>query len=107
MKRTLFALFAVALLLCTSPLFAFCRTCGDDSICHGSPGSGTFCQQHIDYCTETGGCVGFADNADLSSDYAVASVEVKRPSAPAERTAPADARVATASLAPSTQSSTR
>lgn len=81
MKRFV-RLFAVALLLLVvaTPSFAFCRYCGDDSICHRDPEAGGTCMQSIDFCTfNSGACARSAERATLLDQFSIASVEVTHP----------------------------
>src|SRR5690349_2895892 len=74
------------LLLAATPSFALpCFTCSDIDVfgCDSTPGSGTRCRFHIDYCeTITApNCTGFTDQAETPTlaDWSVASVEITRP----------------------------
>jgi hypothetical protein len=76
-----YSLFALVLVALSSPMFAFCTSCGDDSACYWTPDSGTRCIEHFDYCEEYySGCTGVAGESTLSDQLVVASIEVATPS---------------------------
>jgi hypothetical protein len=97
MKLLRISLVCTLLLLAATPSFALgCTTCvdGDPYGCDSTPGSGTRCLFHIDYCeNRSASCNGLAEQtADVPTlaDWTVASIEVSRP---------ADAQVANAQTA--------
>lgn len=72
----------VALVLCAlgSPAFAFfCTSCGPEGYCEVTPGSGTRCLEHIDYCEDFSASCNAAAAQSLAEQLTVASVEVTTP----------------------------
>ena len=75
-----YSLFALVLVALSSPMFAFCTSCGPDFACYWTPDSGTRCLEHIDYCEEfSSSCTGLVDEGTLADQFAVAAVEVVTP----------------------------
>jgi hypothetical protein len=75
-----YSLFALVLVALSSPMFAFCTSCGPDFACEWTPDSGTHCIEHIDYCEDFfSNCIGLADESTLADQLAVASIEVVTP----------------------------
>jgi hypothetical protein len=74
----LFSLFTLFILAMSAPAFA-CAACQNDFSCNESPGSGTFCIEHYDYCEERWGCSGVAARDTLAASLTIASVEVITP----------------------------
>lgn len=74
---------AVAIMAMALPASAqWCQSCGADSRCYPNPGSGTWCEQGIDYCIDWGGCDGFSPSSNevvLAAEWTVASVEIETP----------------------------
>jgi hypothetical protein len=96
MKLLRLSLGCTLLLLAAFPSFALsCKTCDDFVInqCNLTPGSGTRCLFHIDYCETVSSsfCVNLADNRSPSpilADWSVASIEISRPDGTKVVTAP-------------------
>ena len=96
-------LLALVVLTVTPTAFAFCQYCNWDSRCIYDPGSGTYCDQYIDFCLDFGGCPDFAPNTDapsVASQYTLASVEIETPDGTRVAEVAATPVVATAELQP-------
>jgi hypothetical protein len=86
MKLLRFALVCCLLLITASPSFAIeCSSCTapDPPYCESTPGSGTRCRFHIDWCETISApsCTGFTEEsvAPVLAEWTVASIEVSRP----------------------------
>lgn len=75
----------IVLALTTTPLFAFqCGRCLPSGACTFEPGIEIFCEQNIDYCIDYpypcfSGSSGAVEVASLSTELAIASVEIVTP----------------------------
>ena len=86
MKLLRFTLVCSLLLLASSPLFALpCSSCTapDPPYCESTPGSGTRCLFHIDWCETRSAplCNGLAHESApaILAEWTVASIEISRP----------------------------
>lgn len=75
LRRSLLALFVLAVAVPALPLCSYCTPMG---WCNYTDSVSTFCIENIDYCTDYNGCSYTADQTTLSDDFTVASVEVAR-----------------------------
>lgn len=75
LRRSLLALFVLALAVPALPLCSYCTPMG---WCNYSNEVSTYCIENIDYCTDYYGCGLAADQSTLSDHFTVASVEVAR-----------------------------
>ncbi len=75
----------ILLALTATPLFAFqCGRCLPSGACTFEPGGEIFCEQNIDYCIDYpypcfSGSSGAVEVASLSTEMAIASVEIVTP----------------------------
>jgi hypothetical protein len=79
MKRLRILLIAALVAALAPQVLAFCQYCSATGVCTYEPSSGTYCDQHIDYCVEWGGCSGLVEAPSVASEWTIASVEIETP----------------------------